>query len=72
MKRIDLESIVIAIALGIPLFGVGSFFLYWGVQNYYHGTRPAGLEYLMMGFGVSIIIIGIIVVLKLFAALSEE
>ncbi len=26
MKRIDLESIIMAIALGIPFFGIGSFF----------------------------------------------
>jgi len=60
------------IALDTILLYIGSFFLYWGTWNYLygHGTRPAGLEYLMMVFGGSMIIAGIIVVLKLIAFLS--
>ncbi|NIU84777.1 MAG: hypothetical protein GWN31_12775, partial [Candidatus Thorarchaeota archaeon] len=49
------------------LLFVGWFFLYWGVWNYLsgYGTRPAGLEYLLMGFGVFLIIGGIIIALYL-------
>jgi len=55
------------IVSSMALLFVGWFFLYWGAWNYLsgYGTRPAGLEYLSMGFGVFPIIGGIIIALYL-------
>lgn len=52
-----------AAGMGIVLF-YGCLFLFWGAWAYLsgYGTRPAGLEYMMMGFGVSILIIGTTIV----------
>jgi len=61
-----------AIALVSPVFFIGCFFLYWGAWNYLFGSR-IGLFFgpAMMVFGGSVIIIGIIGVLKLVPFLEE-
>ena len=73
MQKRKLIIVSGAVALVTPVFYVGCFFLYWGVRVYLsgYGTRPAGLEYLTMVFGGSVIIIGIIGVLKLIPFLEE-
>jgi len=57
------------ILLAAILFFIGSFFLYWGALNYLHGwgSRPAGLEYVMMGFGACMMFAGAIVIWDLVA-----
>lgn len=59
--------IAVRIALGAILLSIGSVFFYSGAWIYLsgRGTRPAGLEYLMMGFGGSMLIVGIVLVLEL-------
>jgi hypothetical protein len=54
---------VAAIGMGIILF-YGCSSLFYGAWIFLsgYGTRPAGLEFLLMGLGVSIIIIGTVVV----------
>ena len=59
--------------LSIVLLSVASFFLYWGVRNYLFGSRIGRFYFglVWIGFGGSIIIIGIIGVLKLVPFLKE-
>lgn len=61
-------------ALVIILFSIGSFFLYWGLWNYLfgYGTRPVGLENVLIFWGGGMVIIGIVIVLKLVAFLSRQ
>ena len=52
------------IVSGTTLLFVGWFFLYWGVWSYLFGSRIGlMLSPLMSGFGVSLIIVGIIIAL---------
>ena len=72
MQKRKLIIVSGAVALVTPVFYVGCFFLYWGVWNYLFGSRIGMmLSPLTMGFGVFVIIIGIIIVLKLFPFLEE-
>jgi hypothetical protein len=52
-----------AVGMGITLF-YGCLFLFYGAWIYLsgYGTRPARLEFILIGLGVSIIIIGTIIV----------
>lgn len=65
------------IALGVMVFDaillyISSFFLYWGAWNYRYGTRPAGLEYFMLAFGLFMLIVIIIAILKTIAFLRRS
>ena len=73
MKKRKLIIASGAVALVTPVFYIGCFFLYWGAWNHLvlGGTRPAGLDYLMMLFGGFVVIVGIIGVLKLIPFLEE-
>jgi len=64
---------LVAGAFDAILLYIGCFFLYWGTLNWLSGGgRPAGLEYLMMAFGVPWLIVGIIVAWKTKACLTAK
>ena len=71
-----LEWIIIsgATALGATLLFFGLFFFIAGVWSVLsgNGARPAGLEYLVMLFGGSMMYVGVIVVLKLVETTKRE
>jgi len=74
MRKRDCIAVLGAIALGTILLCIGFFLLCWGAWIYLsgYGTRPCGLEYLMMIFGVSMMIGGIIVVSKILFFAKEN
>jgi len=62
-----------AIVSSATLFVIGLFLLHWATWNYLsgYGSRPSGLGYIVMFFGGSFIVGGIISVWKFFGFLSQ-
>ena len=70
-RKLIIASGAIAV---IPLFFIGSFLLYWGAWSrlFGHGTRPAGLDDIMIVSGGFIIFIGIYVASMLVSYLLRK
>jgi hypothetical protein len=61
-----------AIALDATLFCIGIFFVYWGTWNYLFGSPipGMGLGVLMIVLGATLMLLGLLVVIKLLGYLS--
>lgn len=60
--------VLTTILLGAALFCVGVFFVYWEIWNCLFGSPVPGkgLGILMIVFGATLIVLGVLVVVKLF------
>ncbi len=63
-----------AILLNLFLFFIGSFFLHWGLWNYFYGSALPGVPFgiAMAVFGIFAIALGIFTLLKTYGLLTSK